>query len=528
MASVEDYKGFGNSLSDYVRASNSSELTSAFKEGGALHNALKSLKAQEEELNKYQDSLLESFKPGEEGSLTQEQMNQQIEKNDAVRNEIAHLQARLGELSEAVGASKSNWNISRAKSEFVQGVDQGLKVENGFFATFVNAIRNAFSFTNKAKIEETKTNLQSVTTSIQNKTDDRVKIPSKTKVQALDQSKGVETPELSNEQVVGIDSGTIPKPPPPPPNLNQNVGVAKESTGKSSREDLLEEIRSRRKPDAPEVSSEDLGAQKGTIPKPPPPPPNLNQNEEVTKESTGKSSREDLLEEIRSRRKPDAPEVSSEDLGAQKGTIPKPPPPPPNLNQNEEVTKESTGKSSREDLLEEIRSRRKPDAPEVSSEDLGAQKGTIPKPPPPPPNLNQNEEVTKESTGKSSREDLLEEIRSRKKKVKLSKDHMNDVGDRDFVYVKSEEVKVAVDSGNDLMSAMRDQMGISTEVNPNSALNGKGKEAQMNMLYSAMVDGNDKLVEAFKAHETEVDSGRVDDWDEPIMEPKPTFSSEEK
>ena len=97
------------------------------------------------------------------------------------------MQARLGKLSETVGASKSNWNISRAKSEFVQGVDQGLKVENVFFATFVNAIRNAFSFTNKAKIEETKTNLQSVTTNIQNKTDDRVKIPSKTKVQALDQ-----------------------------------------------------------------------------------------------------------------------------------------------------------------------------------------------------------------------------------------------------------------------------------------------------------------------------------------------------
>ena len=75
MASVEDYKGFGNSLSDYVRASDSSELTSAFKEGGALHNSLKSLKAQEEELNKYQDSLLESFKPSEEGFLTQEQMN---------------------------------------------------------------------------------------------------------------------------------------------------------------------------------------------------------------------------------------------------------------------------------------------------------------------------------------------------------------------------------------------------------------------------------------------------------------------
>ena len=104
---------------------------------------------------------------------------------------------------------------------------------------------------------------------------------------------------------------------------------------------------------------------------------------------------------------------------------------------------------------------------------------------------------------------------------------MNEKGERDFVYVKSEEVRSVKESGSGIMDAMREQMEISGEINPNSVLNGKDKEAQMNMLYSAMVDGNDKLVEAFKTHETGVDSGRVDDWDEPIMEPKPTFSKED-
>lgn len=183
MASVDDYRGFGESLSNYVNASNSSELTDAFKAGGALYNALKSLDTQEEELNKYQESLLESFHPGQEGSLTQEQVNQQIEKNDDVRNEIVHLQARLNDLSESVGSSKGNWNIIRAKSEFTEGVKQGLKVENGFFSTLVNSIKNAFSFTNSQKIEAAKTNISEIINDIQSNTEDRIKVPSKDKLQ---------------------------------------------------------------------------------------------------------------------------------------------------------------------------------------------------------------------------------------------------------------------------------------------------------------------------------------------------------
>ena len=402
MASVEDYKGFGKSLSDYVKASNSSELTGAFKEGGALHNALKSLKAQEEELNKYQESLLESFNPGQEGSLTQEQVNQQIEKNDAARNEIAHLQARLNDLSESAGASKSNWNISRAKSEFTKGVEQGLKVENSFFETFVNAIRSAFSFTDKKKIEETRGALESVTTNIENKTDDRVKVPSKVKQQELEQSKGIESPTLS------IESG--------------------------------------------KVNTPDIQETKSNI--------------------------------------PEAPPLPSEGLGAKKSNIPEAPPLPP--------------------------------------EGIGGKKSNIPDAPP-PPLPNEKVGVTPSVSEQSSpKVDLLAQIRNRKKKTKLSKDHMNESGEKDFVYVKSEEVRAVKESGTGIMGAMQEQMGISNKVSPNAALNGKDKEAQMNMLYSAVIDGNDELVEAFKTHETEVDSGRVDDdWGEPIMEPKPTFSKEE-
>ena len=402
MASVEDYKGFGKSLSDYVKASNSAELTDAFKEGGALHSALKSLKSQEEELNKYQESLLESFNPGQEGSLTQEQVNQQIEKNDAARNEIAHLQARLNDLSESAGASKSNWNISRAKSEFTKGVDQGLKVENSFFETFVNAIRSAFSFTDKKKIEETRGALESVTTNIENKTDDRVKVPSKVKQQELEQSKGIESPTLS------IESSKVNTP---------DIQETKSNI-----------------PEAPPLPYGGLGAKKSNI--------------------------------------PEAPPLPSEGIGGKKSSIPEAPPPP--------LSNEKVGRTSN---------------------------------------------VSEQSSPKG---DLLAQIRNRKKKTKLSKDHMNESGEKDFVYVKSEEVRAVKESGPGIMGAMQERMGVSNEVNPNAALNGKDKEAQMNMLYSAVIDGNDELVEAFKTHETEVDSGRVDDdWGEPIMEPKPTFSKEE-
>ena len=89
MASIEDYQNFGGTLVDYVNASGGAAgLQAAFQEGGVLHGALKSLDTQEAGLNTYQANLLEAFEPGQVGSLTQEQVNDQVAKNDVARNEI--------------------------------------------------------------------------------------------------------------------------------------------------------------------------------------------------------------------------------------------------------------------------------------------------------------------------------------------------------------------------------------------------------------------------------------------------------
>jgi hypothetical protein len=59
-------------------------------------------------------------------------------------------------------------------------------------------------------------------------------------------------------------------------------------------------------------------------------------------------------------------------------------------------------------------------------------------------------------------------------------------------------------------------------------LDGATKEKQMNVLYSAMVDGKKELVEKLLSHQSEQDTGRVDDeWDEPILEMANTFSSQD-
>ena len=138
------------------------------------------------DLNTYQENLLGAFKPGQEGSLTQEQVNGQSEKNDAVRNEIVHLRARLSELSESISASASNWARGKATDEFVKGVESGQKIENGFFGTLMSTIKNVFSFMNKAKLEETKADLRATTNGLADKNEDRITIPEKNRSQEVE------------------------------------------------------------------------------------------------------------------------------------------------------------------------------------------------------------------------------------------------------------------------------------------------------------------------------------------------------
>ncbi len=423
MASVEDYNDFGESLVGYVKASGSNaELQEAFKEGGVLHDAMETLKAQESELNEYQEALLESFKPGQENSLTQEQVNEQIEKNDAARNEIVHLRARLNELSESVGASKSNWATSRASDEFVKGVESGQKVDNGFFRTLIVAIKNAFTFTNKKNLEETKSDLKDTTQNLSTKKDDRVEIPSKEHSKAQGKSTGINSPTmeieaapatLERESKASVKDNIPPAPPPPPV---ENAGVKASNIP----------------PAPPPPPVENAGVKASNIPPAPPPPPVENAGVKASNIPPAPSS----------------PSVESENIRSS---------------------------SQPESLLESIRRR---------AEERGEKKGSI-----------------------------------------VSKDHMNDIGVRDFVYSKAEEDREVEGSG--VLNAIRRRMGEEGEKTPNNVLNAKDKQSQMNILYSAMVDGNAELIESLKVHQTEKETGEFNEWDEPILESAPTFSEED-
>ena len=118
-------------------------------------------------------------------------------------------------------------------------------------------------------------------------------------------------------------------------------------------------------------------------------------------------------------------------------------------------------------------------------------------PPSPMPGMSASPKVKAAS---SARGNLLDQIRNRKSKV--SKDHIDKDGSRDFVYSNPRDIKI-------------------------SNISSENKETQMNALYSAMVDHKNKLVDSLKAHTSEVDSGRVDDWEEPIMEQEPTYSKKD-
>lgn len=144
--------------------------------------------------------------------------------------------------------------------------------------------------------------------------------------------------------------------------------------------------------------------------------------------------------------------------------------------------------------------------------------------PPPPPPIKNNQ--VKASSQKGSRSDLLDSIKQQGGKKRLSKDHANAKGERDFIYIANLEVDAQKNASSGLMQAMNSRIG-NAKQEPNHILNDKDKSEQLNMLYSAMISGNDKLYQSFKAHQSQVESGQLDDFDEPIMMSKLTFSQKE-
>jgi hypothetical protein len=193
MASVEDYIDLGGALVCYIEANAShAALQNAFKDGGLLNDVLKTLDSQEAQLDHYQDSLLKSFDPKRSESLSLEQINQQIVKNDDERKEIILLRSSLNQLFDTISKSNSGFAKCKAISEFIKSVEQGKKVDVDFFSTLICTTKNIFTFVDKEELEETKLDLKATIETISDKQGDRIDIPSKEKVKKVESNEKID------------------------------------------------------------------------------------------------------------------------------------------------------------------------------------------------------------------------------------------------------------------------------------------------------------------------------------------------
>ncbi|MBA2629108.1 MAG: hypothetical protein H0U78_03625, partial [Rickettsiaceae bacterium] len=92
--------------------------------------------------------------------------------------------------------------------------------------------------------------------------------------------------------------------------------------------------------------------------------------------------------------------------------------------------------------------------------------------------------------------------------------------------------KVQKSTGNALLGGLQARMGGGKEVPiEQRLLDGASKKDQQNILYSAMVDNNEKLVTALLKHQSEFNTGQKreneDGWEEEIVEKSSTFSPEQ-
>jgi hypothetical protein len=222
MASVEDYIDLGGALVSYVEASASlTELQNAFKDDGLLSGTLKTLDSQEEQLNAYHEVLLKSFDPERTESLSQEQVNKQIAKNDDERNEIVHLRSSLNELFDAFSKPNSSFTKCRAISEFIKSVEKGKKVDISFFKALICVIKNIFTFVDKEELEETKLDLKATFETIIGKQGDRVEIPGKASIKKIKKKNELKSVEVQDE--ASQSSSKVEKISPEPVSQSQNA-----------------------------------------------------------------------------------------------------------------------------------------------------------------------------------------------------------------------------------------------------------------------------------------------------------------
>ena len=141
-----------------------------------------------------------------------------------------------------------------------------------------------------------------------------------------------------------------------------------------------------------------------------------------------------------------------------------------------------------------------------------------PPPPPPPMDLAPKGEPKKGAPKK----DLLAQIREGAVKKKVSLNH------QDYNHVSTVP---SIEKVGGLAGALQKQMGKSKETPiEERLLKGASKKEQENILYSAIVDKNEKLVESLLSHKSDVKVGVRDDddgWEVDVIESRSTFSDKQ-
>ena len=525
MSSLDEYQNLGKDLGGYIAAvktnSGALGLQEAFKSGGKLFDVMQMLDKKEKEIRNYEDQLLKAFDPQNPGEITLDYVNKRTAENGVELAEIKLLKDRLSDLSSAVGQKTSGFAMTRAVNEFSEGVVKHEKVSKGFFSTFVSFIGSVFKGKDEQKLVQASSSLDVRTNAISNESQERFTIPGKG---------GKESPEIPPlEQVVqkGMSSQEIGGMPPPsemPPPLPSSMSEVRSPISSPLSEvggglpppPSMSEVGGGLPPPPP-LSGLNLGE----LPPPPPPPPlsglNLGELPPPPPPLSGLN-----LGEL-----PPPPLPSDVDLG---GGLPPPLPsglnlgelPPPPLPSDVDL-----GGGLPPPLPSSLNVGGIPEAPPPPSE------LNIPKPPPPPPPPPMSEGVgglkpppkRDIPIDSAPKKDLLSQIRERGRAKPLSLNHPN------YLHVTTQP-KVEKSTEKGLLGGLKARMGEGEE-RPieQRLLDGASKKDQQNILYSAMVDNNEKLVTALLKHQSEFNTGEQreneDGWEEEIVEKRSTFSPEQ-
>lgn len=160
----------------------------------------------------------------------------------------------------------------------------------------------------------------------------------------------------------------------------------------------------------------------------------------------------------------------------------------------------------------------------LKAEVIGVPPPPLPAPPPPPMGLapkGQPKEIIQEQPKK----DLLAEIREKTVKKKVSLNHPE--------YEHVSTTPQIEKSSDGLAGVLQKRMGGNKEEIPieQRLLEGASKKDQQNILYSAMVDNNEKLVADLLNHKSDFNTGvqapDEDGWDVDVIEKRSTFSAEQ-